>query len=143
VCVPRRAAGVFSGYSNDSSFSDLVKSGESTLLSNTCTNQCPAPQAHPRQPRSSAMPGTREADRRCTVCTRIWSGTQHGSFDRALGVTSRSAAAPGDAAQTLATRFRALPLSEGGLGGGVALKGSRRVLHEPSSPCAPGPARAG
>ena len=43
MCVPRRAAGVFSGYSSDSSFSDLVKSGESTLLSNTCTNQCPAP----------------------------------------------------------------------------------------------------
>jgi hypothetical protein len=41
--VPRRAAGVFSGYTSDSSLRDLVSSGESTLLSNTCTIPSPPP----------------------------------------------------------------------------------------------------
>ena len=65
---------------------------------------------------------TREADRRCTVCTRIWSGTQHGSFDRALGVTSRSAAAPGDAAQKTPQISRAAP-QRGRAGWGRGIEG--------------------
>jgi hypothetical protein len=140
--VPRRAAGVFSGYRCDSSFSDLVKSGESTLLSNTCNGRCPPPgpvssaelQCDDKRDRQ-ALYGLQSQGAACSA-SRL--------FDEAWGVTSRSAAAPGNAAPTPRPDFARCTkrLGAGALSGGKALKGSSWVIHEPSSPCAPSPVLA-